>query len=405
MKVKKIAAEHLHLERVMMLRGLEKKALEIQRVPKLDPKPLTIDTQAANLAVSTQSVRDKLNAMALKNLSPRFDDSLKPDEVPKLTTFELFKRLAPELRVKIWDIILRDMDARVVEVMWDAEKEEYYASCDWSVLLHVNRESRAEVLRRYAMFVVENPVKEATTAMENANNRARGNAFADPGGAGNVDGEVAATFEIENQAAGAAAAALRLDNGEATEVVPNYSSRSFGAYINFNKDLLYLSLGSFTREGKKFTEKMIDFLSKIDTITATKLQKIAFEPPLHPFNTVLQTMTRFSDLQICAGVKSDVCLSYINPGHLNPAPHLPAIGFIRVEPEMIGESSRWSVQYGGIEHHSTDITWETFKAKLARLKSGALTIGISREWIDKVEFVTMDIMRDQEQEPTITQDV
>jgi hypothetical protein len=356
MKVKKIAAEHLHLERVMMLRRLEKKALENQRVPRHDPQPLTIDTQAANLAVSTQSVRDKLNAMALKNLSPRFDDSLNPEEVPKLTTFDLFKRLAPELRAKVWDIILRDMDARAVEVMWDAENEEYYASCDIPVLLHVNKESRGEALRRYALFMVENPVKEATPAADTLTNRARGGAYVAVDTAILLGMRTVANFAIDNQAAGAATAVSKSDKGEATEVAPSYSSRPFGAYINFDKDLLYLSLGTFTREGRKFTGKMIEFLSKIDTGTATKLQKIAFEPPLHPFNTVLQAMTRFSDLRVCAGVKSDICLSYINPRKLNGAPHLPAIGFSTATPEAIGESSRWSVQKGRVEHHSTEIT-------------------------------------------------
>jgi hypothetical protein len=38
-----------------------------------------------------------------------------------------------------------------------------------------------------------------------------------------------------------------------------------------------------------------------------------------------------------------------------------------------------------------------------RLRAGALTIGIDREWIDKVEFVTMDILRDEES--TTMQDI
>ena len=68
-----------------------------------------------------------------------------PAEQPK---FELFPKLPPELRLKIWNLI---PESRVVEVIFkmDHRKNNYKFLATFPAILHVSMEARAEGLRRY----------------------------------------------------------------------------------------------------------------------------------------------------------------------------------------------------------------------------------------------------------------
>jgi hypothetical protein len=68
-----------------------------------------------------------------------------PDEQPK---FELFPKLPPELRLKIWKLV---PEPRVVEVIFkhDHRKNNYKFMATFPSILHANHEARVEGLRRY----------------------------------------------------------------------------------------------------------------------------------------------------------------------------------------------------------------------------------------------------------------
>jgi hypothetical protein len=73
------------------------------------------------------------------------DPAATPDEQPK---FELFPKLPPELRLKIWNIA---PESRVVEVLFkqDHRKNNYKFLATIPEILHTNHEARVEGLRRY----------------------------------------------------------------------------------------------------------------------------------------------------------------------------------------------------------------------------------------------------------------
>ena len=81
--------------------------------------------------------------------SPAVESSTAPEEKSELPTkFELFPKLPPELRLKIWKLV---PEYRVVEVIFkqDHRKNNYKFLATIPAILHANHDARVEGLRRY----------------------------------------------------------------------------------------------------------------------------------------------------------------------------------------------------------------------------------------------------------------
>lgn len=169
--------------------------------------------------------------------------------------------------------------------------------------------------------------------------------------------------------------------------------------MNYQKDLLYVSLGKYPRRGSSYASKINDFLVDVDEDDAAEIRKIALEPPHNPFNEILQTLsTKFFNLKTCGGVTSDPCAVHPDPDALrqwNLAPHSQAVGFeeVQLEPGNTYKSRRYNSRTGEVEEVDTNLTVEKFEERTAELRKAAKLMGIDEGWIDNLEFPALEIER------------
>ncbi|KFY69723.1 hypothetical protein V498_10428 [Pseudogymnoascus sp. VKM F-4517 (FW-2822)] len=89
--------------------------------------------------------------LALTTKSPAATTTSTSPSSPALTSFHLFPRLYPELRLKIWHFAL-DVGPRVVTIHYEPTTHSFRTPTPPPALLHTNRESRHEAQRAYPLL-------------------------------------------------------------------------------------------------------------------------------------------------------------------------------------------------------------------------------------------------------------
>ncbi|KUJ24157.1 uncharacterized protein LY89DRAFT_727192 [Mollisia scopiformis] len=145
-------------------------------MPSRDPSPLTGSSGSPSLDPATSdatptisqigatmAVVPKTNVLA-KGLSEEVESS--PTEIDSLlsnptgwtedrnslTEFTIFMDLAPELRLKIWEHAMDEVDERVVEILWSEKHHRFFTNCPVPTVLQACRESRTTL--KYDRIVV-----------------------------------------------------------------------------------------------------------------------------------------------------------------------------------------------------------------------------------------------------------
>ncbi|KUJ24160.1 uncharacterized protein LY89DRAFT_744888 [Mollisia scopiformis] len=310
--------------------------------------------------------------------------SLEPKQAP---TFHKFPQLPIELRLKMMKFVLPDL--RVIEILWDQKRHEYYTNCKVPAILHVNKEFREEGLKTYSLFIVDNNTTQSTEDVTGGGFNVWNALF----GPAPVPGQVTSTSDTTTMAS---ASATRNPNlaAQANEGGAELVQKPLGSYIDFGHDMIYVCLERYFEEWQ-CRMKIRDFLLSINAETAAKIQQIAIRPQRFSFNMIFQALSMFPNLRLCAAVNSDVCQSFANgdPHLVNPAPYLPAIGFKNVCREGNIRTKRWSVLERRTMGILTQQTYKDFEDQMAELKRRSEPLGLDREWMARLNFCMINIMR------------
>ncbi|CZR55174.1 uncharacterized protein PAC_05060 [Phialocephala subalpina] len=263
--------------------------------------------------------------------------------------FTLFGKLPIELRLKIWDECMPG--PRVIEVLWN-EARGYYATIGTPAILHACTESRGHTLKEYTSMVVDQRVHSSDDDSDEAKS-------------------------------------LLADG-----TVTNLPTIPFGAYINFDRDMVYFFIGAAGRT--LYDAKVNWFLTNIDTNAISKLQHVAMDYPTTYDRLPRSIISRFHELGSLAIVARDNCM----PWHFNVGPsralYRPAIGTNQISGKDAVEVYRWNTSLERVTAFARcpSRCWgKLLKTAEPALRHSLVKNGAVETMVKNLEFPVLEIIR------------
>lgn len=270
-------------------------------------------------------------------------------------TFTLFPKLPAELRLKIWDEAMPE--ARIIEVLW-SEHRGFYTDANTPAILHVCSESRSRARRVYTAAIVENSKKKVNWG---------------PG--------VAWYFPHINV------------NGPYKK-----GTTPFGAWIDYDHDTLYFSLGNTNMYREQWCDLANLFFSKLSQNKLARLQYIVvdhWEITEWEHNWG-QWLSKHPLLRSIALAVNDECMPHHGEWLLNTAPGRPAIEIKQkdLDADSVHDTTRWNNKLAKVQRIIYGMTWRGLLLyEIPNFVKDLMYGGMDEEIAKKIEFPFVDVVR------------
>lgn len=321
----------------------------------MDAKNDITGSSSSTFAHSGEMSTDTTHDIATQTSESVSEESIVIESMP-LTEFTLFMNLPSELRLRIWDFAMPD--ERIIEVLWNAEIGYYIDGLNRiPTILHVCVESRLFTLEKYTAVEVENIVENIEDPRPQS--------------------------ELEIQ--------------------PTYrKEKSLGFYINISKDTLYLSMGS-CHKIFPILDKLIWFLRNLDENIARRLQNLAagfyFVPMfahwrINTDEDSAPLLSRFSQLETVAMVVSDACMCTYWDDPRNFAPRREPLAITEFDIKNEFTTTKWCPASKKLNTNNFGRDWrERIPSRTTLLRQGLITMGMSEELVNNLDFPVSEIVR------------
>ncbi|CZR55175.1 uncharacterized protein PAC_05061 [Phialocephala subalpina] len=317
--------------------------------------PETVDSGPANTPDAVQYIDETPASKSDTASAPTTSDSATSETLMTNDTFTLFSKLPIELRLKIWDDAIPE--ARIIEVMWSEERG-FYTDSKSPAILHVCSDSRACARKVYTAAIVENSRKHVLWG------------------------------------AGIASYAPQINgNGPYKN-----GTTPFGAWISYDYDTLYFSLGNSNMFRNQWCDLAKLFFTKLSQNKFVRLQNIAInhcEIMEWNHNWGLW-LSGHSLLRSIALVVNDECMPHFGGLLVNTAPQRPAVEIKQkdLDAEPAHDATRWDNDLAKVQRKAYGMTWNGLLLyEIPNFMEDLIYGGMAEEVVEKIEFAFIDIVR------------